>query len=56
MASAGGDHIGSYIVTDVCIHKLENKNNWDLNNTSGPLLYVVITAVWAVLVNIFNLK
>ena len=26
-ASAGQDHIGSYIVKDVCIHNQENINN-----------------------------
>jgi hypothetical protein len=43
-------------VRDVCIHKLENINNWDLNNTSSPLMYVVITAEWTVLVNVCNLE
>jgi hypothetical protein len=47
-------HIGSSIVSDVCIQKLENINSWDLNNTRGPSMYVVITAVWTVLVNICN--
>ena len=27
--SAGQDHIGSYIVKDVCIHNPENINNWE---------------------------
>ena len=30
------DHIGSCIVRDICIHKLENMSNWDLNNTKKP--------------------
>jgi len=28
-ASAGQDHIGSYIVKDVFIHNSENINNWE---------------------------
>jgi hypothetical protein len=55
-ASAGQDHIGSCIIKDVYVHKPENVNNRDLNNTSSPLMYVVITAVWTVLVNICNLE
>ena len=39
---------------DVCIHKMENMNSLDLNNTRGPLMYVDITAVWTVLVSSFN--
>jgi len=48
------DHIGSCIVRDVCIHKLENMNSWDLNNTRGLSMYVVITVVWTVLVSSCN--
>ena len=28
-ASAEGDHIGSYIVRDVCIHNPETINSWE---------------------------
>ena len=28
-SSAGRDHIGTYIVKDVCIHNPENINNWE---------------------------
>ena len=28
-ASAGRDHIGSYIVKNVCIHNPENVNKWE---------------------------
>ena len=45
------DHIGTYIVRNVCIHKLENMNSWDLNNTRGTIMLVVITAVLTVLVS-----
>jgi len=48
------DNIGSCIVSDVCIHKMENMNSWDLNNTRGPLMYVDITAVWTVLASSCN--
>jgi len=41
-------------VRDVCTHKLENGNSWDLNNTRGPSIYAVFTAVWTVMVNSFN--
>ena len=50
------DHIGSCIVKYVCTHKPENRNNWTLNNIRGLSIYVVITAVWTVLVNSCNLE
>ena len=45
------DHIGTCIVRNVCIHKLENMNSLDLNNTRGTIMLVVITAVLTVLVS-----
>jgi hypothetical protein len=51
----GQDHIGSYIVKDVSLHKPENIKNWDLI-TQAAHLYVAFTAVWTVLVNICNLE
>jgi hypothetical protein len=56
-ASAGQDHIGSYIVKDVFIHNPGNINNWESITRRGPLLHgVVITAMWAVLGDICNLE
>ena len=41
----------------ICLYtKLANRNNWTLNNIRGPSIYVVITAVWTVLVNSCNLE
>ena len=54
--SAGQDHIGSYVVKDVCIHSLENICNWKLVTCNPLLCGVVITAIWAVLVIICNLE
>jgi hypothetical protein len=56
-ASAEGDHIGSYIVKDVCIHNPETRNCWEGINRRNLLLYGGgVTAIWAVLVNVCDLE
>jgi len=40
------DLLGSYIVTDVCIHNPDNKKNCKLVPEEAQQYGVVITAVW----------
>ena len=52
--SAGQDHIGSYIVKNVCLHNPENINNWEQDAHYCMLL--LLQQYGLVLVNICNLE
>ena len=55
--SAGQDHIGSYIVKDVCIHNPENINNCEsVTEESHYCVVLLLQQYGLVLVNICNLE
>ena len=55
--SAGQDHIGSYIVKDVCIHNQENINNWEsVTEQSHYCMLLLLQQYGLVLVIICNLE
>jgi hypothetical protein len=41
-ASAGRDHIGSYIVKDVCIRNPETRNSWESITEEASYCMVVV--------------
>ena len=56
-ASAGQDHIGSYIVKDVCIHNPENINNLEHVTKEAHYCVVLLLQQYGlVLVKICNLE
>jgi hypothetical protein len=55
-ASAGQDHIGSYIVKDVCVHNPKNVNNWEGITEESHYCVVLLEQYGLVLVYICNLE
>ena len=56
-ASAGQDHIGSYIVKDVCMYYPKNMYNWEgITEESHYCMVVLIQQYRLVPVNICNLE
>ena len=55
--SRGQDPVGSYIVTDDCIHNPENINNWEcVIEESHYSMVLLLHQFGVVLVNIYNFK
>jgi hypothetical protein len=52
-ASAGGDHIGSYVVKDVCIHNPETRNSWEGTTEESCYCMVVVLLEYGLYLLIF---